>query len=426
MKTNNIDLPITNKADDGYSYENLYFFYSKDDKQLYYSLVRYLNEKGSFKIVETNNFIYICNRFSSNKCKYYFDIKDFIEDNPHSGIELVLNKKDINAINIIYYILYYLKYPFIEKILKSKLKYLVYSLIDQEENNFDMYYDTQRIEFYFENCFKDGRNINEITSLNKNDWKKLAEAKLDIKMWYSLYPHLRRHNFNLEEILFLKSIWNQSERDFINICYLLDYKLNDKYIYKLKTLRNYIQKCTIKFNRNFSSILNILIDYINISNRLNIEFDVYPNNLIESHNYVSELSFIEDKKDLEILDQSINKRAQYLDKYTYSDDRLKVIVPKSIEDFESESTQNNNCVKHYIYEFVDEESNIYFIRKIDNPDSSYITIELDENNESVIQAMYYGNQEVMIERYFDPFTNRKEDIEFIDKWLENNKRTNQS
>lgn len=52
----------------------------------------------------------------------------------------------------------------------------------------------------------------------------------------------------------------------------------------------------------------------------------------------------------------------------------KTVVPSSLKDFTDEGRQQNNCVGHYYHKSIAEGLNlIYFIRKTNSPDKSYIT-----------------------------------------------------
>ena len=73
-----------------------------------------------------------------------------------------------------------------------------------------------------------------------------------------------------------------------------------------------------------------------------------------------------------------------------------------------EGNGNNNCVGSYIEMFAKGKSNIFFIRKNDNPSKSYITIEVNSDFSKVRQAYYSSNREI---------TNEK-DLSFINTWID--------
>lgn len=54
-----------------------------------------------------------------------------------------------------------------------------------------------------------------------------------------------------------------------------------------------------------------------------------------------------------------------------------IITPKSVKEFQEESRQQGNCVlSNYCRRVADGETNIYFIRKKQSPDKSFITLEI--------------------------------------------------
>ena len=57
-----------------------------------------------------------------------------------------------------------------------------------------------------------------------------------------------------------------------------------------------------------------------------------------------------------------------------SNEQFTVVVPDSLQDFTNEGKQQNNCVGYYYHKSIAEGRNlIYFIRKTNSPDKSYIT-----------------------------------------------------
>lgn len=57
-----------------------------------------------------------------------------------------------------------------------------------------------------------------------------------------------------------------------------------------------------------------------------------------------------------------------------SNDTLKVIVPTALKEFTEEGKMQNNCIGHYYHNnIIEGDDFIYFIRKAETPDKSYIT-----------------------------------------------------
>ena len=111
----------------------------------------------------------------------------------------------------------------------------------------------------------------------------------------------------------------------------------------------------------------------------------------------------------------LSRNLKIIEKYKYRDDELEVIFPQNIEDLFQEGRNNHNCVGSYCDRYANGSSNIGFIRKIDNPDQSYITIEVNSDFTKVNQAFYSSNRDITSIR----------DIKFIESWIEHNKEINQ-
>lgn len=81
-----------------------------------------------------------------------------------------------------------------------------------------------------------------------------------------------------------------------------------------------------------------------------------------------------------------------------------IIVPQSIEDLNSESKQQNNCVNYYYNNSIREGRNyIYFLRKKVNPNKSYMTCRFNVKNKATIEYFYKNNRTV----------NNKEEIKIL-------------
>lgn len=85
----------------------------------------------------------------------------------------------------------------------------------------------------------------------------------------------------------------------------------------------------------------------------------------------------------EILDNYINKERnrkilenenKYREIETLSNDNYIIIVPRNMSDFTKEGKMQNNCVGYYYHDSIAGGENfVYFIRKKENPEKSYIT-----------------------------------------------------
>jgi hypothetical protein len=78
-----------------------------------------------------------------------------------------------------------------------------------------------------------------------------------------------------------------------------------------------------------------------------------------------------------------------MDRVLFEEDRYMIIAPKKIEDLLEEGQHMNHCVACYASDVAYERCRIYFLRRKQNPDKSFGTIEL--RNNYLIQAKGFAN-----------------------------------
>ena len=189
-----------------------------------------------------------------------------------------------------------------------------------------------------------------------------------------------------------------------NILELISYNLDIfKCMKDIKSVINYI-KNNIK-NDNYK--IEFYLEYLYICKDLKLDLFnkqiICPKNLKKSYEDVHiqyELS-----KNKKILKQ-MNSIYEILKINSYEDDNYIIRPAEDYEDLIDESYQMNNCVRSYYEKIIYSNSNIYFLRKKDNPNKSFVTIEVEHNK--IVQAY---------EKYNKPI--RKEIIDLLRKWESN-------
>ncbi len=87
-----------------------------------------------------------------------------------------------------------------------------------------------------------------------------------------------------------------------------------------------------------------------------------------------EYEFRKTELDNKALYENQMKRAKAL---TFTDGNLIAIIPTTTEEFLAEANSQNNCVaRMYMPRVIDDRTNIVFIRRVSDPDKSYITCEV--------------------------------------------------
>ena len=87
--------------------------------------------------------------------------------------------------------------------------------------------------------------------------------------------------------------------------------------------------------------------------------------------------------------RKINKRYKQLKENTYSNTKYIIMPAKSFISLEDESTQQNNCIRNYAEKYANGKSDIYFMREINTPNKSLVTIEVKENK--IVQSRTKDN-----------------------------------
>lgn len=72
-----------------------------------------------------------------------------------------------------------------------------------------------------------------------------------------------------------------------------------------------------------------------------------------------------------------------------------VVVPQNVMDLIDEGFQQNNCVGYYYNDSIENGDNcIFFLRKKDKPEKSYITCRYSVDNKEVVEARYKNNRDI--------------------------------
>ena len=111
---------------------------------------------------------------------------------------------------------------------------------------------------------------------------------------------------------------------------------------------------------------------------------MFPKDLLEAHDRtIARKTLIENQ----IYDKKIKEYAEEL-KIDASNDKYTVIVPESSKEIIQEGEMQHNCVGKmgYIEKMAKRATIICFLRKSEEPDKSFVTIELDPNRKTIRQA----------------------------------------
>lgn len=126
------------------------------------------------------------------------------------------------------------------------------------------------------------------------------------------------------------------------------------------------------------------IDYLEDLRVLGLERDAslyFPKNFNVMH---EQYAAMRRERDNEIEKATVRKKNKILRKlveeispiFTMEDESMKIVIPKSKEDFVKEGQSQHNCVAGYYKRMIKRETVVVFLRKKENINQSYCTVEL--------------------------------------------------
>lgn len=133
-------------------------------------------------------------------------------------------------------------------------------------------------------------------------------------------------------------------------------------------------------------------------------WDKYPTNLSELH---MKLSFKVQLNRHRIDEDAFKNHAERLDKKSFKDTKYLIRPPYNKGDMTDEASQQANCLASYIDAFARNDTDIYFMRSVDDPEKSLVTVEVRGNK--VRQAYRAYNRQPS-----------DEELEWLEKWCKRN------
>lgn len=151
------------------------------------------------------------------------------------------------------------------------------------------------------------------------------------------------------------------------------------------------------------------LDYLRFAEKLGLPKTskiLYPQNLRESHDKLEKKIQVIDS--MEKQEQIKNRVIKELYKYRFGDNEFIITPANSPLDLINESKELNHCVRTYIDKYAAGHTNIFLIRKRENVNHPYYTLELRRNE--VIQLRGKNN-----------CSPNDSVVDFVNKWAKKNK-----
>ena len=157
---------------------------------------------------------------------------------------------------------------------------------------------------------------------------------------------------------------------------------------KFNIIKEYFDNNNIKYN-----LLYKYFDYLEYASKLGYNLQdkkiLYPVDLKKEYDkLVKQLEVINNKKN----NKKIKLLSTILEINNYEDDKYIIYPAHSVEELIEESKMQNNCVKEYIEQYGNNKTQIYLMRKKEDPTKSFVTIEVFKGK--IEQAKLKNNKDI--------------------------------
>ena len=294
------------------------------------------------------------------------------------------------------------EYPVLELLIKMGYSKLYYDLINtffRAQSKIEILERVKKYQALFTKSTKGAAGL-RIPNYIGDYLKEKAAPLSEYMIWCNIYElqPLSKEQF----AKYIDSI------EFISIN--LDNALNImpniiKYDYTIEQATKYIHKQRIMANKKGSRndanwFARTMHDYLTMCEYMELTPNKFPSDIAQAHDEISRLRSTSKRTDYSKM-ISIGKSTQtLLDSFINPKDLTKmekdyfIKVPVSEADFIEEGNLQNSCVGHYAKKVNAEERIVFFVRKQDEPNKSFITAEYVCATGTLGQCMYANNREV--------------------------------
>lgn len=287
------------------------------------------------------------------------------------------------------YCLLYMKYPHIERLLKTKYSTIIIDLVRNHSCEAeDMFRENIKNE--------DSKKLKQLFVVP--EWMLDDKATLfdinNTRLFYETYkPSAHRYQE------YLKFRFGDVEKDTLK--QVLDMELEGSRLYTFDNLISYIGRCEEYQGISPRESIQILKDYLSMCLDMEVIPALSSKTLRKDHNdAVESYKLVLDN----IIKNKFISRAKELTKYFYENGDFEVVIPEIPQDLVNEGQYNNNCVATYVGKFAEGISKIFFVRKKIDLKSSYVTLEM--RGDEIVQAFLSSNRTITDDKT----------LLFIDEW----------
>ena len=143
-----------------------------------------------------------------------------------------------------------------------------------------------------------------------------------------------------------------------------------------------------KKNLNKKEIINYFFDYLHMCDLMQINIDLYPQNIKEAHDNIVKIFKAQQDKEKDKIMENISKKYTKIipPQFENKQNNYIIYIPKNLKELADEGEQQHNCVGSYYDKIIKGESIIFFIRNKNTPLESLITCEYSQEQLYQIKA----------------------------------------
>lgn len=239
-------------------------------------------------------------------------------------------------------------------------------------------------------CRSRENTLPEMLVVSRENWKKLLAKKNPTYDDLRMYQRMSQYNFTENDYEIFKKYFEESwyYDKFGSTKYDGFKKIFPKSLYQFGKYADTIPNFDLKFYEDY---LNMCIK---LKDDLSNTFVLFPKDLNQAHDLAVTRWNIKEEKRKKRERKKQNKdyeafKPEYIKKYSFSNNKFSIVIPSDCEDICKEGQALHHCVGTYIDKVAKGKSIILFVRKNDNLDKSYYTMEIVDDR--VVQCRGYKN-----------------------------------
>jgi hypothetical protein len=295
------------------------------------------------------------------------------------------------------YLYRYMRYPVVEYLIKFGLTRIAAHLVYSD-------YHSKAINPL-------GKNLREVLGIEPESIPILQEVNACVSQ-LELAQAMQANNIRIDAdvLRWYESLSIRSTEDFVfTLKHTTPMKLMRYIDSQYEELKSTVVSYGYKRYENPGRVFSEYKDYLNFATKLEYdlknEFVLFPRYLNKAHDSASELY---QKRKNKIQDKAIKGAYMtLLSQYGFTHSGLTVIPPKTAYEIIAEGHALRHCVGSYIENIINGKTTILFIRKTDEPNASFVTMELRDNKISQARGQNNGIAPPEVGKFLEYFKRAK-------------------